>query len=109
MAPYAEIMRNMKPHEMRIVVTFLQEAMAEAEKRPHREEKRLVDRIREKYGLKESDSTKWLREQSDIRGTWDRQKAWNELSDSQRERAKQWNLTVDDMDERTFAIIEKHF
>ncbi len=31
MAPYAELMRSMKPHEMRIVVTFLQEAMAEAE------------------------------------------------------------------------------
>ena len=31
MAPYAEIMRNMKPQEMRIVVTFLQEAIAEAE------------------------------------------------------------------------------
>ena len=31
MAPYADILRNMKPQEMRIVVTFLQDALAEAE------------------------------------------------------------------------------
>ncbi|MBR1449265.1 MAG: hypothetical protein IJ588_11045 [Prevotella sp.] len=31
MAPYAEVLRNMKPSEMQIVVTFLQEAMAEAQ------------------------------------------------------------------------------
>ena len=27
MAPYADLLRSMKPQEMRIVVTFLQEAM----------------------------------------------------------------------------------
>ena len=31
MAPYAELLRSMKPQDMRIVVTFLQEAIAEAE------------------------------------------------------------------------------
>lgn len=31
MAPYVDLLRNMKPQEMRIVVTFLQEAINEAE------------------------------------------------------------------------------
>ena len=39
---------------------------------------------------------------------WDRQEAWNRLTDKQREDATRLNLTADDMDERTFAIIEKH-
>ena len=45
MAPYTEILRNMKPQEMRIVVTFLQEAMAEAEN----SQKSAVEKIRDKY------------------------------------------------------------
>ena len=45
MAPYTEILRNMKPQEMRIVVTFLQEAMAEAEN----SQKSVVEKIRDKY------------------------------------------------------------
>ena len=32
MAPYADLLRSMQPQEMRIVVTFLQEAIAESEK-----------------------------------------------------------------------------
>ncbi len=107
MAPYADMLRSMKPQHMRIVVNFLQEAMREAEARE--EEKSLVERVREKYGLKESDSTRWLREQADIREGWDKQQAWVELSEKQRDYAKQLNLTVEDMDERTFAIIEKRF
>ena len=31
MAPYVELLRSMKPQDMRIVVTFLQEAIGEAE------------------------------------------------------------------------------
>jgi len=31
MSPYADMLRSMKPQHMRIVVTFLQEAMKEAE------------------------------------------------------------------------------
>ncbi len=31
MAPYTELLRSMKPQEIRIVVTFLQEALQEAE------------------------------------------------------------------------------
>ncbi len=45
MAPYTEILRNMKPQEMRIVVTFLQEAMAEAEN----SQKSAAEKIRDKY------------------------------------------------------------
>ena len=57
MAPYTEILRNMKPQEMRIVVTFLQEAMAEAD--THRES--IADKIRKKYKrLKVSPATKEL-------------------------------------------------
>ena len=109
MAPYADVLRSMKPQHMRIVVTFLQEAMREAEAKPRKEEKSVVERVREKYGLKESDSTKWLKELSDTRKDWDKQQAWNDLSEKQRERAMQLNLTAEDMDERTVAIIEKHF
>ena len=32
MAPYTDLLRSMQPQEMRIVVTFLQEAIAESEK-----------------------------------------------------------------------------
>ena len=45
MAPYTEILRNMKPQEMRIVVTFLQEAMAEAENN----QESAAEKIRNKY------------------------------------------------------------
>lgn len=45
MAPYTEILRNMKPQEMRIVVTFLQEAMAEA----NVPQKTAADIIRKKF------------------------------------------------------------
>lgn len=45
MAPYTEILRNMKPQEMRIVVTFLQEAMAEAENK----QESAAEKIRNKY------------------------------------------------------------
>lgn len=109
MAPYVDLLQSMKPQDMRIVVTFLQEKMSEAESKPRKKEKSLVERIREKYDLKESDSTKWLRELADIRKEWNPLEAWNQLSDRQRERATQWNLRAEDMDERTFAIIEKHF
>ena len=75
--------------------------------KPHKEEKSLVERVREKYGLKESDSTKWLRELADIRKDWNPLEAWNQLSDSQRERARQWNLSAEDMDEITGQIYHK--
>lgn len=56
MAPYADLLRSMKPQEMRIVVTFLQEAMVEAEAA-----KTATDVIRDKFKrLTISDETKEL-------------------------------------------------
>lgn len=56
MAPYAEVLRSMKPQHMHIVVTFLQEAMREAEA-----EKTAAEKIRDKFkGLTISEETKKL-------------------------------------------------
>ena len=56
MAPYADLLRSMKPRDMRIVVTFLQEAMAEAETA-----KSTADIIRQKFkNLAISEETKNL-------------------------------------------------
>ena len=56
MAPYADMLRSMKPQHMRIVVTFLQEAMREAEAK-----KSAAEVIREKFkSLTISDETKEL-------------------------------------------------
>lgn len=56
MAPYAELLRSMKPQDMRIVVTFLQEAIAEAES-----EESSAEIIRKKFkGLTISKETKDL-------------------------------------------------
>ena len=56
MAPYADMLRSMKPQHMRIVVTFLQEAMKEAEA-----EMSAAEIIREKFkGLTISEETKKL-------------------------------------------------
>ncbi|MBQ6209316.1 MAG: hypothetical protein IJK42_06035 [Prevotella sp.] len=45
MAPYVDLRRSMQPKDMRIVVSFLQETMAEAEKTP----KTASEIIREKF------------------------------------------------------------
>lgn len=45
MAPYADLLRSMQPQEMRIVVTFLQEAIAESEK----PQKTAAEIIRDKF------------------------------------------------------------
>lgn len=59
MAPYVDLMRSMKPQEMRIVVTFLQEAMMEAE--AAKQEKTAAEIIRNKFKrLTISDETKEL-------------------------------------------------
>lgn len=47
MAPYTELLRNMAPQDMRIVVTFLQEAMDEAESKAAAEAKAAA--IRKKF------------------------------------------------------------
>ncbi|MBQ2673901.1 MAG: hypothetical protein IJG07_04370 [Prevotella sp.] len=59
MAPYVDLLRNMKPQEMRIVVTFLQEAINEAESAEA--EETAAEKIRKKFkGLAISKETKEL-------------------------------------------------
>lgn len=47
MAPYADMLRSMKPQDMHIVVAFLQEAMMEVEAAQHEETP--ADIIRKKF------------------------------------------------------------
>lgn len=59
MAPYADMLRSMEPKHMRIVVTFLQEAIREAE--TEKAEKTAAEIIRDKFkGLTISEETKEL-------------------------------------------------
>jgi len=101
MAPYAALLRSMTHEQKRIVVTYLTESMEEA--KPD-----VVERVRRKYGVAESENTKWFRKHAKSAPEWNRQEAWNKLTDKQREDAERLKLTADDMDERTFAIIVKH-
>lgn len=99
-APYLGVLQAMTREEKRIVVMFLIETMEEQESD--------VDEMRKKFNLPESSKTKWFREHATAKHVWDRQKAWNRLTDEQREEATRLNLTAEDMDERTYYIIEKH-
>lgn len=55
-----------------------------------------------------SPKLKWLRIHIAAAPQWNRQEAWNRLTDKQREEATKLHLSAEDMDERTFYIIEKH-
>lgn len=55
-----------------------------------------------------SPKLKWWRIHIAAAPEWNRQEAWNRLTDKQREEATRLNLSAEDMDERTFYIIEKH-
>ena len=55
-----------------------------------------------------SPKLKWLRLHISAAPEWNRQEAWNRLTDKQREEATHLHLSAEDMDERTFYIIEKH-
>ena len=105
MAPYAALLRGMTREQKQIVVTYITESMEE----PAVEAKSNAEIIREKFkGLKISPEIKWMVPRLPVFPEWDKQEAWNRLTDKQREDATRLNLTADDMDERTFAIIEKH-
>ena len=101
MAPYTGLLDGMTREQKMIVVTYITESM----EKPKVD---VVEQVRRKYGVAESESTKWFREHAKAPHEWDRQEAWNRLTDKQREEATRLNLTAEDMDERTFAIIEKH-
>ena len=103
MAPYMGLLDGMTREQKQIVVTFLTESMKEQKARTN------AEIVREKFkDLKISPETKWTIPRLPVPPEWDRQKAWNRLTDKQREDATRLNLTAEDMDERTVAIIEKH-
>lgn len=104
MAPYIDLLSRMTRRDKEIVILFLSDLLEQESE----ESSSVVERIRQKYGIAESSSTKFFREHAATNHEWDRHKAWLRLTDRQRERASRLNLTADDMDERTFSIIEKH-
>ena len=105
MAPYMALMRDMTREEKEVVIAFLVDLMDE--KKPEAD---TAEIIRRKYKhVKISPSLRWIRLQSSTFPKWDPIAAWNRLTDAQREEAStKLHLTPEDMDERTFAIIEKH-
>ena len=101
MAPYTGLLDGMTREQKMIVVTYITESMD----MPKTD---VVEQVRRKYGVAESESTKWFREHAKATPEWDREEAWNRLTYKQREEAARLKLTEEDMDERTVAIIEKH-
>lgn len=104
MAPYTGLLDAMTREQKMIVVTYITESM----EKPAVEAKSNAEIIREKLKMKISPEIKWMIPRLPVAPDWDRQEAWNRLTDKQREDATRLNLTAEDMDERTFAIIEKH-
>ena len=100
LAPYLGLLQAMSKEEKRIVIWFLMETMEEPESD--------IEAMRQKLNIPESPETKWFRDHATIRHEWDRHEAWNRLTDEQRSEATRLHLTEEDMDERTFYIIEKH-
>lgn len=100
MAPYIGLMQELTPEEKHLVVMFLTE-----QEEPKTD---VVEQVRRKYGVSESEATRWFKEHAKAAQAWDRQEAWNRLTDKQREEATRLKLTAEDMDELTFAMIEKH-
>ena len=101
MAPYMALMRDMTREEKEVVIAFLVDLMDE--KKPARKVPVEFKKLRL------SPTLRWMRLQSSTLPKWDPIAAWNRLTDAQREEAStKLHLTPEDMDERTFAIIEKH-
>ena len=103
MAPYAGLLRDMTREQKEVVVAFIIDTMED------KDATNASEFIRNKYkNLQESPSTKWFREHAN-KQAWNKQDAWSQLSDKQREEvSSKLHLTADDMNERTFALIEKH-
>ena len=108
MAPYIGLMRGMSRHDIQIVVKFLNEVMEEQPEEKATPSKTNTEIIREKYkNLKKSPRIKWYRGCMSHADEWNTQKAWEELTDEQRQQAERLNLTSEDMDARTFSILTK--
>ena len=104
LAPYTGLLDGMTREQKMIVVTYITESMeAPTASAINNEE---VIRKKSKRG-KVSPEIKWMIPRVPVLPEWDRQEAWNRLTDKQREDATRLNLSAEDMDERTFAIIEK--
>ena len=101
MAPYIGLMQQLTPEEKRIVVMFLTE-MGDESKQD------VVDRVHKKYGVAESEGTRWFREHAQTTNEWDGKQAWGQLTEQQRAETARLHLTEEDMDERTVAMIKKH-
>ena len=96
MAPYINLMQGMTREQKMIVVMYLTESMNENEP------------SQSNYGSRISPSMKWNSMTLSESQKWNCQDAWNQLTDKQREEAQNLNLSAEDMDEKTFAIIQKH-
>ena len=106
MAPYFGLQQGMSREDKKIVIMFLTESLAETEEKTSSHD--VVVKVREHFKVPESEETKWFREHS-AKHEWSREDAWNRLADGQRKEASEkLNLTAEDMDERTFEIIQKH-
>lgn len=105
MAPILELTKEANLDEMRAVVEYMNEAIREAEEAKRKAEDEFL--AKKMLEFKASLGHGWVSFPTDNTSTWDEQKAWNELTDAQREQAEKLNLTKDDMDARTFAILTK--
>jgi len=106
MAPYFNLLQGMSREDKKTVIMFLTESLAETKEDDKPSD--IVTKVRQKYDMPESTDTKWFRRHSVGHG-WDSAEAWNRLTDKQREEAMtKLHLSPEDMDERTFGIIEKH-
>lgn len=127
-APILELEKGTNVEVMHAVVEYMQEAIREVEAAKRQEEDAflarklaklnifltssepandLVEEIRKKYNVPESASTKRFRGKAKNAPTWDKQKAWDSLTDAQRLQAIKLNFTANDMDARTFGILTK--
>lgn len=102
LAPYEGLMRGMSRQDIDTVLMFLHEVRQEMSK-----EENIVDIIRAKYNIPESEHVKWLREHATATPEWDPQSAWDKLTDAQREQAERLKLSPSDMDVRTFGLLTK--
>ena len=102
MAPYVGLMESMSKQDIDIVLTFLHEVREKAE-----DTHGIAEQVRAKYNIPESEKVKWFREHAEPAPEWDKQAAWDNLTDAQREQAIKLKLTTDDMDIRTYGILTK--
>ena len=105
MAPILELTKEANLDEMRAVVEYMNKAIHEAEEAKRKAEDEFL--AKKMLEFKASLGHGWVSFPTDNTSAWDEQKAWNELTDAQREQAEKLNLTKDDMDARTFAILTK--